>query len=244
MAKVLGNDCRLYVGGYDATGSQRQIDVAVQVRDVLDATSLIDQAERVQEGGIERDEFSHSGFFDDATSAIDALLTANMGSTHVFLLTLGTAIGKNAIFGGAALAHEYKRGVQLGDFFLSGATYASDVAWDFKGKLYLPKTTISSFPHSGTITNDGGSSSSGGVAVVQVVSITNGTNITVSIRDSNDNFSGDDNELLAFTAITTASARGAQRVTVAGTVERYLRINVAQTGGVTQAVVVVAFERS
>jgi len=70
----------------------------------------------------------------------------------------------------------------------------------------------------GTTVNNGAASTNGGSAYLQVTAAT-GT-VEVSIRHSSDNFDADDDELVAFTAVT---GRFSERKTFTGAVKQYVR---------------------
>ena len=65
MGKINGNDMRLFVNGFDLSGSQNEIDLTVAIREVLDRTGFDDVAERVISGNVRRDVMRHGGFFND-----------------------------------------------------------------------------------------------------------------------------------------------------------------------------------
>ena len=74
--------------------------------------------------------------------------------------------------------------------------------------------------------NDGGSSASGLAAILEIVDIASGTP-TVTIEDSpNDSTFA---TLKAFAAVADGAEPTAERVTVSGTVDQYLRLNITGT---------------
>ena len=87
------------------------------------------------------------------------------------------------------------------------------------------------------------SSSAGGTGYLQVTDLTLGgyTSVTVKLRDSTNN--SDWTDLISFTAVTADEF--AQAVAVAGTVDRYLRVELTWNGaGSSESVtILVAFER-
>ena len=77
--------------------------------------------------------------------------------------------------------------------------------------------------------DDGAATSAGIAAVLHVVDIDSGTP-TVKIQESSDDGSGDAfADLVTFSAVANGNEPTAERKTVSGAVERYLRVNVSGT---------------
>ena len=94
---------------------------------------------------------------------------------------------------------------------------------------------------SNTSRDDGAATSAGLVAYLEIVDCDSGTP-TVVIQQSSDNGSSDAwATVLSFSAVGYASAPTAERVTVSGAVERYLRVTT--TGTFSNADFIVATRR-
>jgi len=105
---------------------------------------------------------------------------------------------------------------------------ANGVGLDWCETLTTGKETHSS-AGSSTSRDDGAATSAGMVAYLEIVDCDSGTP-TVTIQQSSDNGSSDAfATVLSFTAVGYASAPTAERVTVSGAVERYLRITTTGT---------------
>lgn len=240
MTKYNGNQARFYIGGLDLGDSVRELTIDAKLREVVDVTSLNDAAERVGSSALRQDTLEHSGWFDDGAGDVTGLLASGVGSSHVWVVHFGTTDENPSIHAGAQLATSYHRGVRVGDFVTARGQYASDEAFAIKATMMMVSTAISSFPHTDDTVDDGAASSSGGSAVLQVLALSGGTSITVAIDHSTDNFVASDDALTTFTAATGVTA---ERKTFTGTVRRYRRITVTESGGVTSATIAVSFQR-
>jgi len=241
MTKLTGSDVRLYVAGYDLSGAQTE-GVFNFNEPAGDVTALDATAERVQSLKMFESELSHSGFFDNDTTGVSPHdhLKAAVGSEHLYIITLGLSDEKPSIHGAGQLATGYKRPVKVGDFVKAEGEYVGDEKPSIYATLMMSKTTISSFTHTDGTVDDSAASSDGCSAVLQVFSVTGGTSIVVKLDHSTDNFVGSDDTLLTFTA---ATGRTAEEKTSSGTVRRYRRLVITQTGGVTSAVLALSFQR-
>ncbi len=242
MGKINGNDMRLFVSGFDLSGSQNEIDLTVAIREVLDRTAFEDSAERVLGGNVRRDVLRHGGFFDDDAGDINDLLVTRMGTFHIFLVSFGFVAERQSIHAGANLATEYRRTAGVGDLVGASAVYASDRPFDHIAFLALPKTIIGSFPFLTGNVDDLAASTNGANMVVQVFATSpGGGTVTLELRESTDNFVGDDTLLMSSSAL---QARDAERIEAAGAVKQFRRVNVVGGGGLTSATVALSFQRN
>ena len=127
-----------------------------------------------------------------------------------------------------------------GSLAFSVDVVADGIASDWCELLTDGKVTHSS-AGSSTSRDDGAATSAGLVAHLQIVTAASGTP-TVTIQQSSDNGVSDAWATLAsFTAVGYASTPTAERITVSGAVERYLRVTT--TGTFSNAQFVVATRR-
>lgn len=242
MPKINGNDMRLFISGFDLSGSQNEIDLTVGIREVLDRTGFVDTAERVISGNVRRDVLRHGGFFDDVSGDINDLLVTRMGTFHIFIVSFGFVAERHSIHAASQLATEYRRPATVGDMVGASAIYASDAAFDHTATLMVPKTTFSSFPSLTAIVNDLAASANGANMVAQVFDTQPGAGtVTLELRESTDNFAGDDTLLMTTTAL---QSRVAERIAATGTVKQYRRVNVVAGGGLTSAQIALSFQRN
>ena len=239
MTKLNGNDIRLYIGGYDIGGSQMEGELVAEEPEGP-VTGFNDTAERVKSLGLRKDRLSHGGYFDDDAADVNELLKAGVGSQHIFIVQFGIADEKPSAHGKGQLATSYGRGLRVGDFVKMSAAYSADDDIKIQATAMMVKTTIISFPHTGGTVDDAASSSAGCSGVLQIFSITGGTDVTVVVDHSTDNFVGSDDPLLTFTA---ATGRTSEMKEATGTIRRYRRITITETGGVTSLVMALSFQR-
>lgn len=240
MGKINGNDMRLFVNGFDLSGSQNEIDLTIAIREVLDRTGFDDVAERVISGNVRRDILRHGGFFNDDAGDINDLLITRVGTFTIFLVSFGFVAERHSVHAASNLATEYRRTSRVGDLVGASAVYASSAEFDHTAFLMVPKTVFSSFPSLTANVDDGASSANGANMVVQVFATSGGT-VTLELRHSTDNFTGDDTLLMSSSALT---ARDAERIEASGTVKQFRRVNVVAGGGLTSATVALSFQRN
>jgi len=93
---------------------------------------------------------------------------------------------------------------------------------------------------SGTVVDSGASSSSGGSGYLQVLSVASGS-VTVNLQESTSS-GGSYSNFMTFSTVAAAAAPAAERVTMEGTVQRYIKVTT--TGTFSNAKIVVGFSRS
>lgn len=225
MAKGGGLAGKFYVGGRDVSGSTGAINSCASPRGVLVRTGIDKSAvERLltTTDGI----LDWTSFFDDATGeqheALKSLPTADV----LALWQVGQAIGDAA-------------GALTGKQADYPATRGQDMALDFNpkiegnglplewGETLTPGLRTDTEATNGASLDNGEATSDGLMAQLQVTALT-GTNVIATIEESSDNGGGDAfTSLLAMTSVT--GVPGSERKTVAGAVERYLRVATSGT---------------
>ena len=227
MAKKSGLGQQIFVHGYDLSGDISAINNASSPRELLDATALNASAhERLL--GLSDGNLGVSSWFNDATeqehAAYKGLPTTDRIVTWAFGATRGDVA---ACLVGKQINYDGSRGTD-GSLAMTIDTQSNGVSLDWCDTLTTGKETHASAGNS-TSRDDGAATSAGMVAYLEIADLDSGT-ATVTIQQSSDNGSSDAfATVLSFTAVAAAAAPTAERVTVSGAVERYLRITTTGT---------------
>ena len=180
--------------------------------------------------GVTRTTFSQKGLFDDAVGGSNEALSGRGRISQVLCHGLeGNALGKRMVGYAGLFANVYTRICAIGAMHLANASGEVSGNRD-EGVILQPLATVTAAGNTdATSVDNGASSANGGAGYLQVTALTLGgyTNHIAKVRHSTDNITFAD--LLTFAAVTTAQT--GQRVTVAGTVNRYLSTSRAWTGG-------------
>jgi len=239
MAKYGGNAVGfLLVGGFSILGSDVTDVTGPDEEAVLEETTGLGASWPTHAGtGLKKGSFGHEGFYDDATGSInDALLSGSQAAAHVVCLGhQGNAIGARFWGLAGALAGKYRRVLTrgalhkgVGDYTVTGAVddgvilqhlTAKTIDWNTEGAESVDNTI---------------STANGGAAYLQVPAFSGFTGFIAKVRHSADDSTYVD--LATFANVTAIN--NAQRVTVAGTVNRHLAMDGNVTGsGSIQAMV-------
>jgi hypothetical protein len=219
MAFSAGTDAEVYINGYQITAYLRNAGVEVS-RDMYDSTTL-SHTDRTFVGGLRNGTFNGEGLFDGTPDAVDEALAAAMEHGAECILTYlpaGDGLGNR---GKGMDGDESTYSLTSPVDGLTTVTMAiqSSVGSEALQVLH-PLGTITATAN-GTGVDQTAQSLDGGVGYLQVTNVdrTDGDEtLTVKVQDSTDNVVFVD--LITFAA---ATGRGAQRVAVTGTVERYVR---------------------
>ena len=238
MAKVNGNNIRLYVQGDDLSGDANSLDGIGYGNTMLDVTTL-DVSANKRNAGIVSGTMGVSVWFDAAAGRSHALFTANSGAVpktdQNVLVPMGSAEGDPSIHMVAKIAnYDVETGVDTA-VSASASFESNSYAPQFGEMLTSHQDTHASTTSGGTV-DSGASSADGGSAVLQVFSIASGT-ADMKIQHSSNGSAWSD--LLTFTAVTASTS---EYVAVTGTVNRYLRCR--STNTFTDLVFAVDFARS
>lgn len=144
----------------------------------------------------------------------------------------GNAVG-NEMLAISGVRTIYDRLPARGAFTKAKATYKADLFYGGhgKGKITTPYAAYTTLgPTDQAIIDNLAATTAGAILWlgVSALNLDGGTNLTVEIRHSTDNFSGSNVLLGTFTVVTVAPF--AQRLVVAGTVNRYIRARHTFTG--------------
>lgn len=228
MAKSSGLAQQIFVHGYDLSGDVAAINSASSPRTLLDITALNASAvERLV--GLSDGNLSVNSWFNDATEQEHAAFKAGLVATdRIVTWALGAARGDvAACLVSKQLNYDASRGAD-GSLSFTVDSQGNGVSLDWCNTLTTGRETHGS-AGSSTSRDDGAASSAGMVAYLEIADCDSGTP-TVIIQESSDNGSGDAwATVLSFTAVGYASAPTAERITVSGAVERYLRVTTTGT---------------
>lgn len=228
MAKILSNNCRLYLDAYDLTIGGQEISLS-KIKEAKDPTTVNDTAEKRLMGAVVDAEFDFSGLFDDDSTGAFKGLKALVGSDTARLLSLhlGTAIDAHAILAQFKVS-SVKNGVKHGELLPVSGVFAHDALAAGKsaeyGRVLYPKTTVTVSTNGGGL-NNAASSASGAYWAYHVIawSATGGNaKWTVALQESSNDGGGD--PYAAKDGPVDITAVGATLRTVAGTIEQYTRL--------------------
>lgn len=231
MAKQSGITDRLYVGGFNISGDVGSIDTLSTLRSEIDVTGLDKSAhERVL--GLADVNISFNAFYNDASGRAHPALSSLQSTKRQVLYCRGSTKGQAGFFfQGKQINYDPTREAQ-GALLVKVDIHGSEGDPPEWGILICNAGATFAAASTATSIDDVAASSEGAAAMMQVQKST-GT-LTVSIKDSTDNALW--TSLVAFAASGAGSSRDAQRVTVAGRVNRYLRVSSAGTATFTAAV--------
>lgn len=236
MAKRTGLNQKLWVGGYDVSGDVGTVERCSTPVTMQEVTGLdVDYVERIptQRSG----EMAFRSFFNDATDrAFDAF--SGLPTTDVLALwAIGQSIGDPAAMIVAKqmnydLAKNDDGSVEMPIEFMSNAQM---LEW---GEMLTAAEDTFASSGAAASKDDAAGTSDGLAAQLHIESIDSGTPTFVLEDSANDSTWA---TLISFTAVASGSEPTAERKTVSGSVDRYLRLN--PTGTFTNAVVAVAYRR-
>tara|TARA_Y100000310_G_scaffold145001_1_gene144357 strand:- start:367 stop:1113 length:747 start_codon:yes stop_codon:yes gene_type:complete len=239
MAKKSGLGQEFYIHGYDLSGDVGSLDGVGAPRGLLDITAINKSAvERLN--GRSDATLSFNTWFNDATEQEHAALSGLVTTDRIVLWAMGGSTGDAACaFPAKQLDYDGSRGAD-GSLAFSVSCVADGVAADWCALLTDGQVTHAS-AGSNTSRDDGAATSAGMVAYLEIVDCDSGTP-TVQIQESSDNGSSDAwTNVVTFSSVGYASTPTAERLTMSGTVKRYLRVTT--TGTFSNADFIVATRR-
>lgn len=222
MAKKIASDIRFLYGGYDPGTSTVRASVTLEV-ETLDPTAVTDAAERALAGN-RKDIVEWAGLFDDAPGDMDAAQAALLTTgTAVLSMLIGTAVGDRA-YSGTAYLLAAKAPAKLGDLMRQEVTFKPDQAMG-RGLLLGHRTVKPSGTSdvaTGTI-DDGTLSIAGGVVYVHILGV-GGSAIQPLAEHSATG--------TTWTPVAGVSVNviGSQKISITGTVQRYVRVELGGAG--------------
>lgn len=231
MAKYGSNSVGfLLVDEYNILGVTTELSDKIEVG--LEETHALGDAWRAHAPtGLRSGTLEQSGFYDDAANGVnDALAEQSQTSRIVSYGLEGNTIGKRFRGLSGAFAGEYERIASRGELHKANGIWTVSGTIDENGLILhdLSAETADGDTETTGQQDNAASSANGGAAYLHCTSITLGTatNLVVTFRDSSDDITYAN--LQAMTALTAA---GSERIEVSGTVERYIAVSWAWTGG-------------
>lgn len=195
-----------------------------------DATVLGDEWVERAFTGEKKASLAMKGFFNDADNASNEAFVEQFAARTICYCVSGNTVGKNVTMFYGPLESKYNR------IAAKGELTKAEITMDGSGEVEEGKiiATLAARTTAGnteaTPVNNGGASTSGGAAYLQVTALDLGgyDNVIFKIRDSADNVTYGDVSGGAFTAVTAAPAK--QRLALAGTIKQYVAVAWAYTG--------------
>lgn len=225
MAKKSGLGGSFWIGGYDLSGDVSTISNAGSPRQTLEVTGLDKSAiERIM--GLSDGNMEIAVWFNDAALQEHVALSTLPTADRLALYAQGGGIGDVAAgIQGKQINYDWTRGV---DGSLAGVVQVQGSAGVPLEWMVMLTAGVDVAASSGSVASkdDSASSASGLAAILQVVDIDSGTPTVVLEDSANDSTWA---TLISFTAVANGAEPTAERKTVAGTVDRYLRVTTTGT---------------
>ena len=224
MAKGNGLGQQFYYQGYDLSGDVGSFNEISSPRTTLEATGINKSAVERLMGKVDGI-IDFSGFFNKASEAQHDALN-NLPTTDVIALWAeGEAVGDSAVgLVGKQENYQLQRG-EDGSLEHQCRVVGNGVA-PMYGEMLSAGKDVSASAAAETSKDDAASSANGLEGILEIFDIDSGTP-TVVLQDSPDNSAWA--TLISFTAVASGSEPTAERKTVSGTVDRYLRLNITGT---------------
>ena len=188
-------------------------------------------------------EMSFDAWFDNAASQQHAVWTSNSGKIPTadqdVLIPMGSAVG-DQFAGLIAKEGAYNVTRSRGSAIAANATFSANGSAVEFGEMLTAFDDTHSSAGSGTVVDSGASSSNGGTGYLQLLSLASGS-VTVNLQESSSS-SGSYTNFMTFSTVAAAGAPTAERLTMEGTVKRYIKVTT--TGTFSNAKIVVGFSRS
>lgn len=227
MANAAGNSSRLLIGTQHASAHTRSMAPSVSAV-MLDNTSVLDEAYSFIPG-LTDSSLTVETLFDDSATAgswwetISGLFATEAGAP-VSVAPGGFTVGSAVWLGSSVLSQlgipsEYSGLVMMPITF----TAKDQALW---GHVLTPLQTITATT-TGTAVDNGSLSLDGAIANLHLTAISGSPSLVVTIEDSANNSTW----TTKGTFSTLSASAGAQRISIAGTIRRYVRAVCTITGG-------------
>ena len=238
MAKESGLNVRLYVEGKDMSGSANALDGAGYSQAMLETTPLnTSAATRIT--GLADGTLSVNGYFDTSDDAPWAEDSGKLPSSDaVVLVALSSAVGDPSV-GMNAKEGEFNVSRSSGSAISIASSFSGNGMGGEFGEMLTAHDDTHSSAGSGTVVDSGAASTSGGAGYVQVISLGSGS-VVVNLQESTSS-GGSYSNFMTFSTVAAAAAPSAERLTMEGTVQRYIKVTT--TGTFSNAKIAVAFAR-
>jgi hypothetical protein len=235
MAKQSGLGDNFYVHGYDLSGDINSLGTISGGNAPFDVTG-IDKSAYERIGGKRDGNIEFTSYFNPATDRSHLRLSTLPSSDVHFYYARGTTLGNPAAcMVGKQINYDGTRGDD-GDFKFSVQAQCNSFGLEWGRQMTAGKRTDTGAANGTSVDFGTGSTAFGLQAYLQVFSFT-GTDVTIRLQESSDNGAGDAFANVtggAFTAVTAGPT--VERIATANdqTVERYLRVITATTGGFSE----------
>ena len=235
MAKQAGLGDAFYIGGYNLSGDVSSVDTVSARRATID-TPVLEKSAMVRLPGMADGEISFTSWFDDGTDLSHTALKTLATTDNEVLYCRGIAADSPAaMLVAKQINYDFTRAT---DKALSASIQCLSNGTALEWGVLLQAEATHSSATSSSSKDDSASSSAGLAAVLQIVSINSGTP-TFKIMDSANN--SDWADLVSFTAVANGNEPASERVSVTGTVNRYLRVT--STGTFSNAKFIIGYRR-
>jgi hypothetical protein len=231
MAFRHGKNTGVFYNGADLSPYFNEASVSNDV-EVAETTAFGD-TDKQYIAGLRDGTLSAAGMFDGSQGAIDQTLSALIGAEAADVVTLtpdGVAVGRRA-FSAAARQTSYEISSPVSDVVAASLEVQATDGVD-TGVLLAARATVTALGNGANV-DQGASSSEGGIGYLHVTSNTMDGATAFKVQDSADAIVFVD--LITFTSVS-ASATVGEKITVTGSVDRYVRASHdpgASSGSVT-----------
>lgn len=238
MAFIHGKSATVLFGAYNLSTYLNELGLTKTIETGETTTFSADSKTYVV--GLQDGTASLSGLFDGDADAIDAVMQAAIASDNRDVTTLSPAAEAVGVVGYLVDAHTgtYEISSPVADVVSVTADLQSEAGIE-RGVLLTDASAISS-TSSGTSYDSGASSANGAVAHLHVTANDRDDDIDVKVQHSSDNVSWVD--LGTFTTVSSTSTTS-ERITITGTVNRYLRADFTVAGSTGSATIHVSIAR-
>jgi len=238
MAFSHGKTSAQLLGKYDVTAYLTEISAPGEIEAA--ETTTFGNGSKTYIVGLADGTVSLSGLFEGSSGAIDAIAEDLKGDADVpFTAIFGSnALGSRAYLGQGILT-SYEPSSAVADVASISAELQTSEGLDSGIILAAARSVATATTTSETGQNNAASTSNGGVGIVHVTANAANNNTVIKIQHSSDNSSWSD--LITFTTVAT-TVTTAERITVSGSVNQYVRAT-STTSGAGAVVYTVSFAR-
>lgn len=237
MGFLHGKSSMVLFGGVNLSGFLNQMSTSNMV-ETAETTTFGNDA-KTYIVGLKDGSMSLSGMFDGALLASDATLSAVIGNSANNVVTFAPSPVFGAVaFSAEAIETSYEVSSPVSDVVAANAEVQADGGID--RCLLLAALSAVTTTSTGTSIDNTASTSSGGVGYLHVTANSRTAGSVFKVQHSADNSTFAD--LITFTTVATSTTQ-AEKIEVAGTVNRYVRASFAPGGSTGSITYSLAFAR-
>jgi hypothetical protein len=239
MAFVHGKGADVLVGKYDLSAYLTEATPSMTIETA--ETTTLGSSAKTYITGLNDGTISFSGLFDGGATAIDAIFVDIIDNDLTPVITIAQDGG--LVFGASAILAQAKQTtydltIPVGDVVTLDGEF--QVTGGIRQGVILANGTSLTSTTNGTAVDNAASTSIGATANLHVTANTRNANTTIKVQHSVDNSTWVD--LITFTTVG-ATTITSESLSVAGTVNRYLRAQTTLSTGTGAISVVVAISR-